>query len=265
MVKNEGLDIFAVRRRQFFIAGLIIAAITIVSTAITQYDPVKGITSVPKALWWMFRNFYPNANAFTRLPNILSKLHETFFLAVASTTTAAVLAFFFGLMGSKTTKVNDAMCKISRLVASVFRNIPDAVWAMIFLFSFGQNVLTGFFALFFVTFGVLARAFIETIDEASHASVEALQATGASYFQIVFQAVIPSSIPQVISWILYMIETNIRGATLIGILTGTGIGHLFLLYYRSLNYNTASLVVIAIIITVFVIEFISNYVRRLIL
>lgn len=62
-----------------------------------------------------------------------------------------------------------------------------------------------------------------------------------------------------------MVETNIRSATLVGILTGTGIGFLFDLYYKSLNYNVASLVVITIVAAILIIEFISNYVRRVIL
>ena len=62
-----------------------------------------------------------------------------------------------------------------------------------------------------------------------------------------------------------MVETNIRSSTLIGILTGTGIGFVFDLYYKSMNYGVASLVVISIVIAVFIIEFISNYVRRVIL
>jgi len=265
MESSVKLDVFRVRRRQFFILFALIGIITLISSSITQYDPVKGLISIPNALIWMIRNFYPNPASLVRLPNILSKLLETILLATASTTTAGVVAFLFGILGSKTTKINDSLCGISRFIASVFRNVPDVVWAMIFLFSFGQSALTGYLALFFVTFGGLTRAFIETIDEASYSSVEALRATGASYFQIIFQAVIPSTIQQFISWILYMIETNIRSATLIGILTGTGIGNLFLLYYRSFNYHTASLVVAAIVVAVFVIEIISNYVRRAIL
>lgn len=68
-----------------------------------------------------------------------------------------------------------------------------------------------------------------------------------------------------ISWILFTVETNIRNATLIGILTGTGIGFLFSLYYKSLNYSSASLVVLVIVVTILLIETISNYVRRVIL
>jgi phosphonate transport system permease protein len=64
------------------------------------------------------------------------------------------------------------------------------------------------------------------------------------------------------SWTLYMVETNIRSATLIGILTGTGIGFVFNLYYTSFRYDCAGLVVIITIVAVLVIEAISNKARR---
>lgn len=186
-------------------------------------------------------------------------------MAVAATTVGSVLALFFSLMGSRITKVNSLFYFISRGTATVFRNIPVVAWAMVLLFTFGQSSLTGYLALFFTTFGFLTRGFIETIDEASESAVEALRATGASYMSIVFNAVIPSSLPQMISWMLYMIETNIRDSTLVGLLTGTGIGFSFSLYYSGMNYNAASLVVILIVVTILVTEFISNYIRRVIL
>jgi phosphonate transport system permease protein len=136
---------------------------------------------------------------------------------------------------------------------------------MLLLFSFGQNILTGFFALFFATFGMLTRAFIETIDEVSASCVEALYATGATSLQTVFNGVIPSSMPEIVSWVLYMIETNIRSSTLIGMLTATGIGYLFDLYYKRMDYGSASLVVIAIVILVIAIEIISNRIRKVIM
>lgn len=259
------IEVLEKRKRTIILVLLLIIVFCIISSKITDFNSLKGLLSIPDAFLWMITNFIPEANSFSKLPNILNKLIETILLSVAATTVAAGFALFFGVMGSKVTKVNGIISTVSRFIASVSRNVPDAVWAMIFLLSFGQNVLTGYFALFFVSFGVLTRAFIETIDESSINSIEALEASGASYPQIVFQAVIPSSMTQMISWILYMVETNIRSSTLIGILTGTGIGFIFDLYYKSMNYGVASLVVISIVIAVFIIEFISNYVRRVIL
>lgn len=259
------VDIFVKRKRDSLLFFTILFVMTLGSIILTEYDVVKGFTSMVKAVVWSFSNFYPDVNSLTKLPSILIKLHETVMMSIAATTVAAVFSLVFALFGSKTTMTNHVMSVISRGIASVFRNIPIVAWAMILLFSFGQSSLTGYFALFFGSFGFLNRAFIETIDEVSNSSVEALRATGANYFHIIFQAVIPSSMPQMISWLLYMIDTNIRSATLVGILTGTGIGFSFDLYYKSMNYHAASLVVILIVITVFVIEFVSNYLRRVIL
>ena len=176
-----------------------------------------------------------------------------------------MLAFFFSLLGSNITRINGILKRIVRIVAAFFRNVPDVVWAMLLMFSFGQNVLTGFFALFFTTFGLLTRAFIETIEEVSSNCVEALDATGANFFQKVFQGIFPSSLPGITTWVLYMIETNIRSSTLIGILTATGIGYLFDLYYKRLDFASASLVVLSIVILVLVIETVSNKIRKVIL
>ncbi len=259
------LDYFSKKRWTgvIFLAVFIVLSIWVASY--TRFDLSRGLGSFVKAFNWTISSFYPDSASLVRLPAILIKLRETIFMAIASTTIASVFALFFALSGSKVTQVNSFLSIVSRGIASFSRNIPVVAWAMILLFSFGQSSLTGFLALFVATFGFLTRAFIESIDEVGHEPVEALKASGGNYFHIVFQAVLPMSLSQIISWILYMIETNIRSATLLGILTGTGIGFLFDLYYKTFNYHAASLVVVVIVIAVFFIEFLSNYIRRLIL
>lgn len=258
-------DFFAKKRRNSIGFFAILAAITVGTIIITEYDIVKGFESLPRAVTWALGNFYPTQESLVKLPDILSSLIETLLVSIAATSIGAVFALFFAIMGSNTTRVNAFFGSISRVIATLFRNIDVAAWALILLFSFGQSSLTGYFALFFGSFGFLTRAFVETIDEVSGGSVEALRATGANYASIIFQSVIPSSVPQMLSWVLFMIETNIRSATLIGLLTGSGIGFTFNLYYKSLNYDIASLVVVTIIVSILLIESISNYVRRVIL
>jgi len=262
---NMRVEALVKKRKYNVIFFAVLLILTLTSIVLTEFDAAKGITSIPRAIRWATSNFYPDIKSLEKIPRIWIKLRETIFLSIAATTMAAICAAFLALLGSKTTRVNRLLGAASRGISSIFRNIPLTAWALILLLSFGQSSLTGFFALFFFNFGFLARAFVDTIDEVSSDGVEALQAAGATYFQIIFQAVIPTCLPQMISWILFMIETNIRSATLIGILTGTGIGFIFELYYKSFQYHVASLVVIFIIISVLVIEFISNYVRRVIL
>lgn len=258
-------DLF--KRRKLVYTGVFGAMLLIFafSSLITQFDPVQGIASLPAAAGWILTNLIPDQAALERLPKILDKLLETALLSVAVTVVAAGFAFFFSLLGATITKVNGMIKRGVRVAAAFFRNVPDVVWAMLLMFSFGQNILTGFFALFFTTFGLLTRAFIETIDEVSADCVEALEATGAGFIQTVFQGVLPSSLPGIVTWILYMIETNIRSSTLIGILTATGIGYLFDLYYKRLDFASASLVVLSIVVLVLVIETLSNQIRKAIL
>jgi phosphonate transport system permease protein len=262
---NNQVSVFVQRKRTFTLAFLGVAMLFVVSAVVTNYEIIGGLESIPKAVIWMAQNFVPNAKAWSRLPYILSKLVETALVSVAVTVCAAICAFFFSLLGTKTTKTAPWIAGIVRIIAAFFRNVPDVVWAILLLFSFGQNILTGFFALFFSTFGMLTRTFIETIDEVSASCVEALYATGATSLQTVFNGVIPSSLPEIVSWVLYMIETNIRSSTLIGILTATGIGYLFDLYYKRMDYSSASLVVISIVILVIAIEILSNKIRKVIM
>ena len=265
MTANLRANLFRRRKRVYALALLAVALLYAGASFVTDYHPADGIVSIPRAFAWVAENLIPNAKAMERLPRILDKLMETALLSVAATVIAALFAFFFSLMGSKTTCVNPTLAWTVRMFAAFFRNVPDIVWAMLLMFSFGQNVLTGFFALFFTTFGMLTRTFIETIDEVSADCIEALRASGASYMQTVFQGVVPSSISEIITWILFMIETNIRSSTLIGILTATGIGYLFELYYKRLDYGSASLVVLSIVLLVLVIELVTAKIRKVIL
>ncbi|AEB29219.1 transporter [Carnobacterium sp. 17-4] len=247
------------------ITFLILLLLAVGATILLEFNYSEALFAFPNAAMWIIQNFYPNAEAWLKLPNIVEKLVETVLMAIASATTASFFAYIFALFGAEATKFNSFLSWASKLFASFFRNVPDIVWSMIFLFSFGMSIMTGFLALFFVTFGMMNRAFIETIDETSSESVEALTATGANWWQIVGQAIFPNSISGVISWVLYSIENNIRSATLIGMLTGSGIGHIFNLYYKNLDYHSCSLVVLCIMVVVLVLEGISNRVRRSIL
>ncbi len=255
------------RRQKLLLTLFLIGLMTLAAgaSAITRFDLKDAILAIPKVTVWMVQNLIPDAKSLTKLPRILDKLLQTVLMSVMASVTASVFSLLFAILGSRTTQPNRIFAIVSRTIASINRNIPIAAWAMIFLLSFGQSSFTGFLALFFATFGFLTRAFMETIDEASAASVEALRAAGASYSQVIAQAVIPASMPQMLSWVLYMIETNIRSATLVGLLTGSGIGFMFSIYYKSLQYTSASLIVLSIVFVVLSIEFISNAVRRVIL
>jgi phosphonate transport system permease protein len=258
-------DIFAKRRNEGLVFLALMVVLTAGSVAMTQYDFVKGFVSVFKAIVWGASNFYPDSESVRYLPDMLRKLWETVLMAIAATTVASVFACLLALVGSRTTRMNRFFSVVARGIASLFRNFPLVAWAMVLMLAFSQSLLTGYLALFFGSLGFLTRAFIETIDEVGGSTVEALHATGAGYFHIIFQAVLPSSLPQMVSWLLFMIDTNIRDAVLVGFLTGTGIGFLFDIYYKSFDFHAASLVTLLSAATVIVVEILSNSLRRVIM
>lgn len=213
---------------------------------------------------WLIHNFIPNAESTQYWQDILHQLIRTFLIAVSSTTCAAIISLFLAALGANTLIINNAVTWVIRSFSSLMRNIPIVAWAMILLFSFKQNDLTGFLALFFMTMGFLTRAFMETIEDFGTDKIEALQATGANYLQVISQGLLPEIAAALLSWVLYMIENNIRDATLVGLLTGTGIGFIFDLYFKGMRYGAAGLVVLAVIILVVAVEVISNLIGRLI-
>lgn len=255
-------DILRKKKWRTTIIFLVFILLTYSSAIITEFSFIEGIVAIPGTVIWMAVNLIPSSEALENLPKVLDRLWETIVLSIFATMTATICALFFAILGSRTTQVQHFLGVAARFIASVFRNIPVVAWALMLVISFGHNVITGYFALFFSTFGFLVRMFIETIDEASSDGVEALKATGSTYLQVVFKGVLPDTMPQMLSWVFYMIETNIRSATLVGILTGTGIGYLFDMYYKSLNYEMVGLITITIVLVVFAIEFASNKIRR---
>jgi phosphonate transport system permease protein len=255
------------RRRSLTVVGLAagLLALNVLSGGYLSFDILKTVTDLPFGLIWMFANFLPSLSALEKLPVILSQLGATVLVSIAASCTAAAVALVVAVAGSRSVGLGAPAQLMVRAIASLFRNIPTVAWALILLFSFKQSEFTGYFALFLTSFGYLTRCFLESIDEVSSAAVEALRATGANYGQVVAQAVIPLCATMVLSWVLYMIETNVRDATLIGILTGTGIGFVFDIYYKSFRYDEAGLVVLAIVVVVIALELSSNSIRRAIL
>ena len=245
-------------KRHASYAGILIAflAVTFVAGGHIDFSFLDAAKDFPGGFVWFVDQFMPNAKAFDQMGKITSALAMTILDAIAAGTLAAIIAFILAVIASRVSGVGGPVQMVIRAFATVLRNIPTVAWGFI------QAEFTGFLALFFKSLGFLTRAFIETIDEADAGSIEALKATGASRLQIIVHGVFPLSLAQVVSWVLYMIETNFRDATLVGMLTGTGIGFVFNWYYRTFKYPTAGLVIICIAVAVIVVEAVSNYVRR---
>ena len=237
----------------------------IVSAVMTGFTAWNALTGIPRGLYWLIRSFTPSVKSYAVLPLIFKTALHTAIIAVTASTAAFCIACMAALAGSQTTGRFAVLRIMCSGVASFFRNIPLPAWSILLLLSFRQNAVTGFLALFFITAGHLTRAFIEIIDCHAEESYTALEAAGVAYLPIIIHGVLPNTLPLFISWLLYTIETNVRDSALIGILTGTGIGFLFNLYFKSFRYPEAGLIICILMIIVICIDTLSNAVRRILL
>lgn len=235
------------------------------SAIMTGFTAWNALTGIPRGLYWLVRTFLPSAQSLSVLPLIFKTSLHTAVIAVTASTAAFCVACITAIVGSQTTGRFRILRIICAGIASFFRNIPLPAWSILLLLSFKQNAVTGFLALFFVTTGHLTRAFTEIIDSHAEESYTALEAAGVPYIPIIIHGVLPNILPLYISWLLYAIETNVRDSALIGILTGTGIGFLFNLYFKSFRYPEAGLIICILMIIVLCIDGISNSVRRVLL
>lgn len=257
------LSWFRRKRLRTLVAFALAVLVVEGSMLVCDFSLSYALGSVPAAIGWMLVNFCPQASSFGQMGIILSQALSTVFDSVAATCIAAFLGIVLAVLGSETIGIEFAPVRMGiRFIANVFRNVPMIAWALLLLLSFKQNEFTGFLALFLSTFGQVTRFFLDTLDEIPTGPVEALSSCGAGYWQIVFQAGLPLAAAELMSWTLYMVETNIREATLVGLLTGTGIGFVFNLYYASFRYDCAGLVILVVIALVLSVEAISNKARR---
>jgi phosphonate transport system permease protein len=112
------------------------------------------------------------------------------------------------------------------------------------------------------TTGVLAKLFSEAVEAIDPRPVEGIRATGASRLEEIVYGVLPQVLPLWVSYSLYRFESNVRSATVIGIVGGGGIGFILNESIRGFHYGQASAIMIIIILCVSGLDILSGFLRR---
>ena len=255
---------FLFRHLSHILILLALAISYIACTKITgAHDLFASFIDLPKGLSHMLALFYPTQMSLKYIGEIAHSYLKTLLIAISSTTLASIVALIFAIFSSNLGNESNLLSIIIRIISSIFRNLPLPAHVILFLFSFGQNEFTGWFALFIVSLGALSRIFRELIETTSATSFLALRCIGASYMSAIINGVMPNIEGKFISWLLYSLATNIRDVTLVGILTGSGLGFLFTLFFRSFRYDAASLVLIFLIFTVLAFDLFARKVKNI--
>ena len=198
---------------------------------------------------------------FSNFKNLIYAMIETVEIAVLGTFIAIVLSIPVGLLSARNLAPNYGIFLVARTITIFFRAIPEFIMAMVLVIAIGFGAIPGVLALGFHTMGFLAKFYAEDIEHINKGPVDALKSSGASKRQIISFAVIPQIIPSFVGNNLYILDRNIRMATMLGIVGAGGIGYELQSSFRMFEYQKVSAIILIIFITIFLIDNLSSYIR----
>lgn len=138
------------------------------------------------------------------------------------------------------------------------RAVPELVWAMIVIFIFKPGILPGAIALALHNFGILGKLCAEVIEDTDSRPIRNLASAGAGRAQILLYGVLPSVLPQFLTYILYRWEVIMRTTIVVGFVGAGGLGQQFKLSMSFFHYTEITLILICYIILVIIADYISE-------
>ncbi len=191
----------------------------------------------------------------------LTEMVITIHIAIWGTVLAVVCAIPCGLLSSENL-VPKWVYQPMRRVMDACRAINEMVFAMLFIVAVGLGPFAGVMALWVHTTGVLAKLFAEAVEAMDPRPVEGVRATGANALEEILYGVIPQVLPLWISYALYRFESNVRSASVVGMVGAGGIGVILHEVIRGFDYAETSAVLLMIIVTVTLIDLVSARIRQ---
>jgi len=209
-------------------ASMTMRAILLALLALTIYYfltmDYQGV-NILKGLADTFSNFttmflHPDSHRFT-LGEAFYNVVVTLGLAFLTTLIGGIVALFLGLMAAQNLAPKKVTNVIKSFVAFI-RAVPTILWVLIFAVAAGLGSAAAIIGMSFHSISYLTKAYSESFEDLDRSVIEALQATGANWWQIVFQAVIPSSVTYILSWTFLRFEINFANAVAMGAAAGAG-------------------------------------------
>jgi phosphonate transport system permease protein len=149
----------------------------------------------------------------------------------------------------------------ANFIQNAVRSVPSIILGLIFVAATGLGAPAGTLALGIYTIGYLGKFYQTAIESVDRYALEALQVSGASWFQIAQYGVIPQVLPLLWGYTLYMFEYNIRAASVLGVVGAGGIGFELVNYIRGFEYNKATTMMLVLLIVVTCIDILSSQLR----
>ena len=192
---------------------------------------------------------------------VLFKMFETIITAFASSFIGVLLAVLCSPFLA-TNISNKYLAKFLTVCFSIFRTVPALVMAAILVSLIGIGSFTGFISLLIITFFSATKLLKEYLEEINPAKIQSFRSFGFSKFTFLRSCIYPFSKPYIISLFFLTLESSIRGASVLGMVGAGGIGQLLMNHIAFRNWEKVWVLLIFLIITIILIENLSEYIRN---
>ena len=197
---------------------------------------------------------------------IWAPLLDTINIATLGTFMALCIAVPIAFLAARNTTPNAYFIRpVALFIIVSSRSINSLIWALLLVSIIGPGVFAGTVAIALRSIGFCAKLLYEAIEEIDHTQVEAIEATGASRWQIMAYGIVPQIMPAFAGISVFRWDINIRESTVLGLVGAGGIGLQLSASMNILAWPQVTLILIAILVTVVVSEWVSAKVRHAII
>jgi phosphonate transport system permease protein len=264
----------AAKQRRFWLGMIVFAAAVAASIVGAEVDLGKLFTNIHRFTTYIGRIFVLDTGQpvwtdvrewYWGFWKWSKQIWETLIIAYLGTMLGALGAFVLCFLSASNLVQNKSVVFMTRRFMEFCRTVPELVFALTFVVAFGLGSLPGVLAIMIHTFGALGKQFAEAVENIDMKPFEGVTASGATWTEAVRFAALPQVLSHFASYGLLRFEINVRGAAIMGFVGAGGIGQDLIEAIRKFYYSDVSAILLMIIVTVTIIDLITERVRHALL
>lgn len=191
---------------------------------------------------------------------VLYLLIETIAIAFLGTIIGSFLAVPLAFL-SASNVVPPPVAWVIRLLLIMIRTVPSLVYGLMLIRVSGQGPFTGVLTIAFVSIGMLAKLFVDAIEDLDTSILESMTSIGCTTFEKIRYGILPQLFSMFLSIIIYRFDMNLREASILGLVGAGGIGAPLIFAMNAYRWNEVGAILIGLILLILIVEFFSNNIR----